>query len=58
MPKPTKPRGGARKGAGRPKFAEPTVSHSIRLTKWQIERLKLLGGSKWIREQIALAQLD
>lgn len=57
MPEQTKQRGGARKGAGRPKLEDPTMYYSIRLTKAQIAQLKLLGGSKWVRQKIALATL-
>lgn len=50
--------GGARPGAGRPPAPNPVVPVNIRMTRDQREKLRKLGGAKWIREQInkALAQ--
>lgn len=45
--------GGKRKGAGRPPTG--TEYAKIRLTPEQREKLKRLGGSAWIREQIQKA---
>lgn len=46
-------RGGARPGAGRkPNGTRP---YKFRLTMDQHKKLKELGGSKWIREQIEKA---
>ena len=45
--------GGARKGAGRP--TSNTHEVTIRLTKDEHEKLKQLGGSKWIRSQLKKA---
>lgn len=51
-------KGGARPGAGRPPAPNPVVPVNIRMTRDQREKLRKLGGAKWIREQIdkALAQ--
>lgn len=48
--KPT--RGGARPGAGRPPVPNPVVPVNIRMTRDQREKLRKLGGAKWIRGQI------
>ena len=50
---PVKTHGGARKGAGRP--TADTHEVTIRLTRDEHEKLKKLGGSKWVRVQIAKA---
>lgn len=50
-----KPHGGAREGAGRPEGSiklEKKESITIRLTHEQREKLKALGGAKWIRQKI------
>ena len=49
-----KKRGGAREGAGRPKGeAKPDKKAiTIRLSPEQIDKLRNIGGAKWIREKI------
>ena len=50
-----KTHGGAREGAGRPEGSiklEKKESITIRLTPEQREKLKALGGAKWIRQKI------
>lgn len=46
-------RGGARPGAGRK--PNGTRAYKFRLTLDQHKKLKELGGSKWLREQIEKA---
>lgn len=46
----TKPRGGARKGAGRPRVSSGT--YNIRITPLQRACIEALGGAAWIRAQI------
>lgn len=46
----------ARKGPGRPASAEPTAPTSISITSDQRAKLKDLGGSSWLREQIEGAE--
>lgn len=51
----TKPkRGGPNRGQGRKpvKPGEETITVSLRMTKTHREKLKRLGGAKWVREQI------
>ena len=48
-----KKRGGARLGAGRPR--KNTREYKIRLTPEDHKKLRELGGSKWIRDQIEKA---
>lgn len=48
-------RGGAREGAGRPEGStkpDKKKSITVRLTPEQREKLKALGGAKWIRKII------
>jgi len=44
--------GGPRPGAGRPPVPAPVVPVNIRMTAQQREKLRLLGGAKWVRSQI------
>mgnify|MGYP000876471207 CR=1 FL=1 len=47
--------GGAREGAGRPEGSvkpDKKESITVRLTPEQREKLKVLGGAKWIRQKI------
>lgn len=44
--------GGCRAGAGRKPDSEPRIYVRIRLTKAQHEKLKALGGSKWVAVQL------
>lgn len=46
-------RGGARPGAGRPRVN--TREYKIRLSIEHHKKLRELGGSKWLREQIEKA---
>ncbi len=48
-------RGGARPGAGRK--ATDTKEVKIRLTPGEHEALKKLGGSRWVKEQIAKVRM-
>ena len=50
----TTKRGGPGRGQGRKPLAqgEKTIPVTIRLTETQSEQLSLLGGPKWVREQI------
>lgn len=47
-------RGGPNRNQGRKpiKPGETTVTVSLRMTEAQRARLKLLGGAKWVRNQI------
>ena len=50
-------KGGKREGAGRKPSANPyTTQPAIRMTPAQHARLKTLGGSAWVRQQIDLAE--
>lgn len=44
---------------GRPPVSEgeTTISACLRMTRAQREKLRLLGGARWIREQIDLASV-
>ena len=53
MDKLHKPRGGARPNAGRKHEPNKAINRSIALTDEHWLKLKLLGGAKWIREQLA-----
>lgn len=44
--------GGRREGAGRPATGKSTKCYPVRLEVEDYEKLKRLGGAKWIREQI------
>ena len=53
----TKPKGGTRTGAGRPPLAgkgkpAETVAVLINMTRPQRDKLKVLGGAKWVRGRI------
>ena len=50
-------RGGAREGAGRKALSpsEPTAVFPVRMTPSQRDKLYLLGGAAWVREQIDAA---
>ncbi len=52
-------RGGAGKGQGRKpvKPGEETITASLRMTAGQRSKLELLGGAKWVREQIDAANI-
>ena len=54
MPPPEAKHGGAGRGQGRKPLApdEDTVPVTIRMTDTQKEKLKRLGGPKWVRAQI------
>lgn len=45
-------KGGARPNAGRPISTEPAKQRSIRLTDRYWQKLKELGGAKWIIEKL------
>lgn len=51
-------RGGPGRGQGRPpvKAGEETVTVSLRMTPAQRDKLKLLGGAKWVRDRIDRAK--
>ena len=53
-----KPRGGARKGAGRKTSdgVSGVVPVNITLTPDERAKLKALGGSAWVRAQLRLAK--
>lgn len=51
----TKPkRGGPNRGQGRKPLSSDTASVvvTLRMTPSQRDKLKLLGGGKWVREQV------
>ena len=53
----TKPRGGAGRGQGRkPLSGEPMKARPIRMTDYEWETCKQLGGAAWVREQIKKAK--
>jgi hypothetical protein len=45
-------RGGKRQGAGRPIETNPAKSRNIRLTDSDYYDFQVLGGVKWLREQL------
>lgn len=45
-------RGGKRAGAGRPIEENPAKTRNIRLTDEDYYNFRILGGVKWLREQI------
>ena len=51
-------RGGDGRGQGRKPVAEgqPTVTVSLRMTEGQRDKLKRLGGAKWVRQRINKAK--
>ena len=51
-----KAKGGIRAGAGRKPLGNATIV-AIRLTPEHRRKLRALGGSKWVREQIERAVL-
>lgn len=46
-------KGGARQGAGRPKGREFPARVQLTMTSEQKEKLLALGGSCWVRKQLA-----
>lgn len=50
--------GGARLGSGRPRIAEGllTVPVMIKMTEAQREKLRRLGGARWVRDRIDKAK--
>ncbi len=48
--------GGAREGAGHPKAEKEMFYVRIRLSRDEWDKLKRLGGSKWIRQQLKSAK--
>lgn len=48
--------GGKREGAGHPRAAEELFYVRIRLTRGEWDKLKRLGGSKWVRQQLKLVK--
>lgn len=52
MDKQTSTKGGARKGAGRPKTGRQYHNVNVCLTEAQRTQFKALGGSSWLREQL------
>lgn len=48
--------GGRREGAGHPKSEKEIFYVRIRLTREEWDKLKRLGGSKWVRQQLKLAK--
>ena len=53
MDKLHKPKGGARPNSGRKHTDTPAIMRSMRLNDSDWLKLKLLGGAKWIREQLS-----
>ena len=53
MDKLHKPRGGARPNSGRKPIINKIKSRTFGLNDADWLKLKLLGGAKWIREQLA-----
>lgn len=48
----TKTRGGAREGAGRKPYETKRYYVKVRLSAEEHDKLRKLGGSKWLVEQI------
>jgi hypothetical protein len=53
-----KPRGGARKGAGRKPTDDPVVKVTITLKRALRDKFLSLGGSKWLAVKVAKARLE
>lgn len=51
-------KGGARQGAGRPKGREFPARVQITMTSEQKQKLLALGGSCWVRKQLASQVCD